>query len=50
MLNAEIQRDFDFFFNEMGYEANDIGFNIKRLDLTEDEELKKIEKEWETKI
>jgi HSP90 family molecular chaperone len=34
----------------MGYEAYDIPFNIERHKLAEDEEYKKIDKEWEDKI
>jgi hypothetical protein len=40
MSTAEIQRDFDLFFNEMGYEALDVSYNIERLELKEDEEFK----------
>ena len=50
MSTAEIQRDFDLFFNEMGYEALDVSYNIERLELKEDEEFKQIDKEWENKI
>lgn len=40
MSTAEIQRDFDLFFNEMGYEALDVSYNIERLELKEHEEFK----------
>ena len=53
MINAIIKveklKADDEFFNQTGIEEEDVEPSIKRLGLTEDEELKAVIKEWEDK-
>lgn len=49
MIKAEKRKQDDHFFNETGYEEEDVEPSIKRLGLTEDAEIKAITAEYEQK-